>query len=90
MSEIFCQGDYIRISTQKQTAEDKRNMIAMENKNIAMYRELIVQNPGKTAFYETRIAESEERKARLRQDIKIISRNPFGALCDMNSRGNKR
>lgn len=66
-----------------QTPEDKRNMIAAENKNIADYKKLIIQNPEKTAFYETRIAEAEERKARLRQDIKIISRNPFGPLCDM-------
>lgn len=64
-----------------QTPEDKRNKIAQENKNIAMYKGLIIQNPEKAAFYETRIAEAEERKARLRQDIKIISRNPFSALC---------
>lgn len=66
-----------------QTPQDKRNMIAIENKNIAMYRDLIIQHPEKTDFYETRIAESEERKARLRQDIKIISRNPYSALCEI-------
>ncbi len=74
----------------KQTVNDKEDMIASENKNIAMYKDLIKQNPEKREFYETRIAEAEDRKARLRLDIKVISRNPFSSLCDMTERTHKR
>ena len=67
----------------KQTVEDKMKMIENNTKAIANARKALkaTTNPKKIAHCQEIINNCTEANARLREDIRIISRNPWHDLC---------